>query len=324
MPLKRLLISAAAVLGLSALGLSADAAAPTASGAGHDQIAGNGKSTFTLIFRGGGFRGGGFRGGGFGGGGFRGGGFRGGGFRGGAIGYRGGFGRSYAFAGRGRWGGAGWGVRRAGWGGGWGRRRLGRRLGRAACRLGRRLGPSRLGRRLGRAACRLGRRLGPSRLGRRLGLAACRLGWRLGPSRMGLASRRLGRWRLGLACWRRACRLGVRRRRKLLLELSRGWLWTWLLQRKLILLLRLGLLAPIETCSLQRDDPGCPGAGVFHAIVEEPGARDKMNSFLTAEWRSGQQLLQLFTTGCVCRSLTYLGAALKSTGAISSCIEAQN
>ncbi|MGA9549767.1 MAG: hypothetical protein WBS14_19155, partial [Rhodomicrobium sp.] len=102
------------------------------------------------------------------------------------------------------------------------------------------------------------------------------------------------------------------------------WLWTWLLQRKLILLLRLGLLAPIETCSLQRDDPGCPGAGVFHAIVEEPGARDKMDSFLTAEWRSGQQLLQLFTTGCVCRSLTYLGAALKSTGAISSCIEAQN
>ena len=93
MPLKRLLISAAAVLGLSALGLSADAAAPTASGAGHDQIAGNGKSTFTLIFRGGGFRGGGFRGGGFAGGGFRGGGFRGGGFRGGAIGYRGGFGR---------------------------------------------------------------------------------------------------------------------------------------------------------------------------------------------------------------------------------------
>ena len=82
-----------------------------------------------------------------------------------------------------------------------------------------------------------------------------------------------------------------------------------LLQRKLILLLRLGLLAPIETCSLQRDDPGCPGAGVFHAIVEEPGARDKMDSFLTAEWRSGQQLLQLFTTGCVCRSLTYLGAA---------------
>ena len=60
MPLKRLLISAAAVLGLSALGLSANAAAPTASGAGHDQIAGNGKSTFTLIFRGGGFRGGGF------------------------------------------------------------------------------------------------------------------------------------------------------------------------------------------------------------------------------------------------------------------------
>ena len=65
MPLKRLLISAAAVLGLSALGLSANAAAPTASGAGHDQIAGKGKSTFTLIFRGGGFRGGGFRGGGF-------------------------------------------------------------------------------------------------------------------------------------------------------------------------------------------------------------------------------------------------------------------
>src|SRR6476659_8870992 len=102
MPLKRLLISAAAVLGLSTLGLSANAAAPTASGAGHDQIAGKGKSTFTLIFRGGGFRGGGFRGGGF----------RAGGFRGGAIGYRGGFGRSYAFAGRGRWGGAGWGVRR--------------------------------------------------------------------------------------------------------------------------------------------------------------------------------------------------------------------
>ena len=53
MRLKRLLISAVAVLGLSALGSSANAAALTASGAGHDQIAGKGKSTFTLIFRGG-------------------------------------------------------------------------------------------------------------------------------------------------------------------------------------------------------------------------------------------------------------------------------
>ena len=97
MPLKRLLISAAAVLGLSALGLSADAAAPTASGAGHDQIAGNGKSTFTLIFRGGGFRGGGFRGGGFAGGGFRGGGFRGGGFRGAGIGLGLGLGLGYPY-----------------------------------------------------------------------------------------------------------------------------------------------------------------------------------------------------------------------------------
>ena len=108
MRLKRLLISAVAVLGLSALGSSAHAAAPTASGAGHDQIAGKGKSTFTLIYRGS--------------------------FRGRAIRYRGGFGRSYAFAGRpafhggvrraywggGRyWGGAGW--RRAGWYGGLGR-----------------------------------------------------------------------------------------------------------------------------------------------------------------------------------------------------------
>ena len=141
MRLKRLLISAVAVLGLSALGSSANAAAPTATGAGHDQIAGKGNSTFTLIFRGGGFRGGGFHRGGFRGGGFA-----------ARPAFRGG--RSFAFAGRlrplsrrlgrparllgrrlalgvgragvaltgcGGWGRPGWGVRRAYWGGGWGR-----------------------------------------------------------------------------------------------------------------------------------------------------------------------------------------------------------
>ena len=84
MPINRLFIPAVAVLGLVAIGLSAsaNAAAPTVLGAGHDQISAKGKSTFTLIFRGG--------------------------YRGGAVGfrgYRGGFGRTYAFAGRrGLWG----------------------------------------------------------------------------------------------------------------------------------------------------------------------------------------------------------------------------
>ena len=96
MPINRLFIPAVAVLGLVAIGLSAsaNAAAPTVLGAGHDQISAKGKSTFTLIFRGG--------------------------YRGGAVGfrgYRGGFGRTYAFAGRrGFYG--GYGVRRAYWGGG--------------------------------------------------------------------------------------------------------------------------------------------------------------------------------------------------------------
>ena len=279
MPLKRLLISAAAVLGLSALGLSANAAAPTASGAGHDQIAGNGKSTFTLIFRGGGFRGGGFRGGGF----------RGGGFRAavfvavvsavGRLAIVVALAAAMPLQAAVRWGGAGWGVRtlgrrwlgRAGWGGGWGVRRAG---------WGGGWGGVPVGAAVGACGAPTGVAVGAVP---RLGLAARRLGRRLGSSlewRMGLASRRLGRWRLGLACWRRACRLGLRRRRKLLLELPRGWLWTWLLQRKLILLLRLGLLAPIETYSLQQDDPGCPGAGVFHRRGSRRLRQD--DSFLTA------------------------------------------
>ncbi len=190
------------------MGISASVAAPTASGVGHDQMAGKGKSTFTLIYRGG----------------FRGGGFHGGGFRGGAIGYRGGFGRHYAFAGRpglyrgygmrrAYWGGAGW--RRAGWygglGRGWGWRRAGWYGG----------------------------------LGRGWGWGWRRAGWYGGLGRgWGWRSRRLVWWlgRLGLARWRRACRLWVRQR-KLLLELPRRRLRTWILQRKLIRLLRrLGLL----------------------------------------------------------------------------------
>ena len=77
MRIKRLLISAVAVLGLSALGLSpsANAAAPSAGGAGHDPLAAKAKSTFTLISRRGS-----------------------GGYRGGLDPWRGGFVRPYAFA----------------------------------------------------------------------------------------------------------------------------------------------------------------------------------------------------------------------------------
>ena len=95
MQVKRLLLSAVAALGLTAFGLSAsaNAAGPTASGAGHEQLADKGKSSFTLIYRGG--------------------------FRGGFGGYRGGFaarpgfygGRSFAFAGRQGFYGGGWGGR---------------------------------------------------------------------------------------------------------------------------------------------------------------------------------------------------------------------
>ena len=73
----------------------------------------------------------------------------------------------------------------------------------------------------------------------RRGMAAGRLVWWMASSWMGLAPRWLVGRRLGLARWRRACRV---RRRKLLLELPLRWLWTRLLQCKLILHLRMGLL----------------------------------------------------------------------------------
>ena len=154
----------------------ANAAAPTVSGAGHDQMAGKGKSTFTLIYRGG-FRGGGFHGGGAAdrrliavaftaatalraGTGFYGGVRRahwGGGRYWGGAGWR----RAGWYGGLGR----GWGVRRAGWYGGW--RRPGWGWRRAGWYGG---------------------------LGPRMGLAACWLVWWLASSRMGLAPR----WLVGL------------------------------------------------------------------------------------------------------------------------------
>ena len=224
MRLKRALISAVAVLGLSALGLSAsaNAAALTVSGAGHDQMAGKGKSTFTLIYGGGVPR------------------------------------RRLPPRRRHRL--SRWlsprlrlcGPHRLLWWSsarslgrrtilGWRRlasrrlvRWLGARMGRASRRLVWWLASSRMG----LASRRLVRWLGP-----RMGLASCRLVWWLASSRMGLAPRWLvwwlGGW-LGLARWRRAYRLRVWQR-KLLLKLPFRRLWTGLLQRQLVCIL-LGLV----------------------------------------------------------------------------------